>query len=558
MVCCAVAFPRRWRLHRSVMVLHDAQPQQRVPKWLDAARGDRAVLATVVVALVTVIGLAIRLVIADSALVGDEVSTYWVVTTHTAHGVISTVHGDAEITPPLNFLAAWVTTQLGHAPLLVRAPSLIAGTASIPLVYLLGLRTVGRPAAVVASVLTALSPFMIVFSAEARGYGLMMFLVVGSTLAMLLAIDDHRSRWWILYAVCSCAAAYTHYTSVFPLAAQLVWLTWYHPEARKPALFANLAALAAFLPWTTGLVNDLHPASEIFSVFGAHDAHAFLGNVGKWSTGAYYGGVSLRDLPGPPALVLRALAVIIAAAAVATAWVFHRPRRRRGRGDHRLVLVLALLVSAPVCEVILALFGPNLLLTRNLAPSWPALALCCAALLTAAGPRLRMVTVLLAVASFVIGAGRMLEVQYQRPDYEGAADLVVDRAAPGDVVIDATKPFSSGPVSPLDVTLHGRGSVRVLRVGSRPPFVPMADAIDQAVASVRHGRIFVVGTTYFRVDRSLGRRLERPGAVPSALPARFHAQTRAFPGRFGVLVSIYADVRDGHAARGPTTRSRAP
>ena len=42
----------------------------------------------------------------------------------------------AEITPPLSFLLIWLTSRAGHSPELLRLPSLIAGTATIPVVYL--------------------------------------------------------------------------------------------------------------------------------------------------------------------------------------------------------------------------------------------------------------------------------------------------------------------------------------------------------------------------------------------------------------------------------------
>ena len=74
----------------------------------------------------------------------------------------------AEITPPLSFLLTWLTTRLGESPELVRLPALVAGIAAIPLVYLLGVLTVGRRAALLGATLTALSPFMIFYSAEAR------------------------------------------------------------------------------------------------------------------------------------------------------------------------------------------------------------------------------------------------------------------------------------------------------------------------------------------------------------------------------------------------------
>ena len=121
---------------------------------------------------------------------------------------------------------------------------MIAGTATIPLVYLLGLRTVGRRAALVATAATALAPFMVYYSAEARAYGVMILAVRVSTLAMLLALDTGRARWWVVYAVAACAAVYSHYTCVFVLGAQWVWVMWAHPEARRAAVIATAAAAA--------------------------------------------------------------------------------------------------------------------------------------------------------------------------------------------------------------------------------------------------------------------------------------------------------------------------
>ena len=196
------------------------------------------------------------------------------------------MHSNAEITPPLYFAASWLTTQIGHSPELVRAPSLVAGAASIPLIYLLGLRTVGRPAALVATALTTFSPFMIYYSAEARGYALMMALVLLSTLAMLIAVENGRARWWVVYAVASCAAVYTHYTAVFALGAQFLWLLWAHPEARRFALLANLGALVAFLPWTTGVINDYNsPTRKILSSLSPFNADAVRVSLEGWAIG---------------------------------------------------------------------------------------------------------------------------------------------------------------------------------------------------------------------------------------------------------------------------------
>ena len=263
-----------------------------------------------IVAALTVIGVALRLVVARQSLFGDEISTHWIVSGNDLPGVVSTVHTDAEITPPLYFVASWLATRIDLTPELLRAPSLIAGAAAIPLVYALGLRTVGRRAALVATALTALSPFMIFYSAEARGYELMVVLVLLSTLALLAAIDGRRTLWWVAYAVCACAAVYTHYTAVFALAGQLLWALWAHPEARRPALVASVAAAVAFLPWLSGLRGDLNSTTtEILSLLQPFELRWIRTSVTHWAIGHPFAGegTGLRDLPGVPGLVLFAL-----------------------------------------------------------------------------------------------------------------------------------------------------------------------------------------------------------------------------------------------------------
>jgi dolichyl-phosphate-mannose-protein mannosyltransferase len=483
-----------------------------------------------IVAALTALGVALRVAVADQSIFADEVSTYWIVASHSLADVISIVHTDSEITPPLYFVATWLTTRIDLAPELLRAPSLVAGAAAIPLVYVLGLRTVGRRAALVAAALTTLSPFMVYYSAEARGYQLMIVLVVLSTLAMLAAVDSGRTRWWVVYGACTCAAVYTHYTSVFALAGQLAWLLWAHPEARRPALIASAAAVVAFLPWLSGLRGDLNSTTtDILSELQPFTLDFVRISLTHWAVGYPYATETtrLRELPGEPALALLALALGIAAAGLIArrAWRHWRP-------DRRLVLVIVLALSVPVGEAIASAIGSNLLGTRNLAASWPAYALCLSAFLVAAGRRLGIVAAALAIAGFAIGAARMLDPDFRRPDFQAVAGFVDRNAAPGDVLVDGAPLGPQGVITPLDATLDrpgrrfylGRGHVEYdpFRILSLAP--PTAEVIDEAVAAADGRRLFVVlpegspaypetvealGAAYRRVD---GRRYA--GIVP--------------------------------------------
>ena len=102
-------------------------------------------------------------------------------------------------------------------------PSLLAGVATVPLVYVLGRADGGRAAALAGTALFALSPFAIFYASEARAYALMTLLVVLSTLSLLRALETNDRRWWAAFTLLPAAAMYAHYTAVFVLAAQAGW-----------------------------------------------------------------------------------------------------------------------------------------------------------------------------------------------------------------------------------------------------------------------------------------------------------------------------------------------
>jgi uncharacterized membrane protein len=495
-------------------------------------------VAALAVALLTALGVGLRAAVASDSMLADELSTYWIISATGLGDVISTVHSNAEITPPLHFIAAWLATRIDLTPELARAPSVLAGAATIPAVYLLGLRTVGRAAALVAAAIASLAPFMIYYSAEARSYALTMLLVTLSTLAMLNAVDARRTRWWVPYAFCSCAAMYTHYTSVFALGAQLVWLLWAHPEARRAALLANIAAVVAFLPWLSGLRADLNsPTTEILSALSPFDWTHVRAALTHAAVGYPYSSLSLRALPGLPALILLALGVAMGLAGLARAALAAGPRAWLARADRRILLVFALALSVPVAEMLVSAVGTNLFSARNLAASWPAFALCLGALLIAAGPRLRLVAAPLAVAGLAIGAAKMLDETYSRPKYDKVAQFIESKAEAEDVVVDGAV-LSPGPYTPLEVAL--RGPHRVFRfqapVQRDRPFgvfdrsIPEAEVVPRALAAAGKGSVFVVSVRGHQVPDT------------SRFPARYRvAESRTYPGTDDLRVQVWSD-----------------
>jgi Dolichyl-phosphate-mannose-protein mannosyltransferase len=529
------------------------QPGRQAPEPAQASAGLRGAVqgfeVPLLVGLITLVGGALRVASVGQPLYGDELSTHWVVSEHGFFDVLSVVHANWEITPPLYFLLSWLTTLPDVTPELLRLPSLLAGIAAIPLVYQLGERTVGRPAAVVATALTALSPFMIFYSTEARSYQLLIVLVLLSTIALLAAIADGRARRWIAYGAFSCAAMYTHYTGAYALLGQFLWVLWAYPHARRSALLANVGAVIAYLPWFSGLRKDLSsPTTDILSALSPFTADSVRISLQHWSVGHpfAYPGTGMRDLPGELALLMFAGGVVIALAGLLRSTVHVSRRLHAATPNRRVVLILVLAVSVPVGEALTSAVGDDVFGTRNLAASWPAFGLALGALLAAAGPRLRFAAVALVLGAFAIGAAKMIEAPFQRPAFDAAADFIDREAAPGDVVLDAVVfGVTPGPLSSLDAELDG--SISVFRVGAplqrERPFtvddriIPTDEAVQRAVNRANGRRLFLVSVG---PDTPLLLSLVRE-VVAAALPADYRRVTaRSYPGIVNLDVVVYA------------------
>lgn len=519
------------------------------------ARGSWWPLAAL--AVLSVAGVVFRIIMAGQSLVADELSTYWISATHGLGGVLKLLYSvgpiqHAEITPPLYFVLAWLTSQLGHTPELLRLPSLLAGVLTIPVVYLLGLRAVGRRAALLAGAVTAVAPFTVYFSTDARAYAVMMLALTVSTLCMLLAVDTGRARWWVLYAVAACAAFYSHYTCAFVLGAQWVWVMWAHPAARRAALIATAAAAAGVLPWLPGLVRDYQsPTVKILNALSPFSVGDLRTDLAHWVIGyPETVGAGLRRLPGAPALVLGALAAAIGLAGLIRAIAQRRLRWRPAQVDRRVVLVVGLAVVTPAAEVVLGAAGHSLLSPRDMAASWPFLVLSGAAVLDLWEPRIAMLGAALALAALLLGTVKMLGGAAQRPDYRAAARDLIAHVRPGDIVIDETGTLSPGPLTGLDLALTR--SLPLIRADapaerSHPftfadPVVPLQSAVDEAVRRAHGHRVWLV-SNQFTTEVNVGN-----AALASRFaPAQAHfangyhlTAEHAYPGIGSTLVQVYS------------------
>jgi mannosyltransferase len=164
--------------------------------------------------------------------------------------------------PPLYYLLlhAW-TNVLGASDVAVRALSASFAIATLPLVWLAGLRLGGRRVAVAALVLFAASPFACRFATEARMYSLLGLLGVAGYLLLLRFMERRSLGAGAGLAVTTGLLLLTHYWAIYLVATVSLMLIVRAWRLREWKALAPLAAMAAggvlFVPWLPDFAYQL-------------------------------------------------------------------------------------------------------------------------------------------------------------------------------------------------------------------------------------------------------------------------------------------------------------
>jgi uncharacterized membrane protein len=183
---------------------------------LDLRKGTR-----IKVAAVTVAALALRLFgVGRQGLWFDEAYSIFVAKLPFAFSfevlVADGVH------PPLYYLIQRIALPLGEGEAAVRMPAMLFGLIAIPLMFMLGNLLAGERTGLIAATLTALSPFHIWYSQEARMYSALMMLSILCMLAYVRLLRSDRSRGIeAIFVVVSGLAYLSHYFALFLPLVQL-------------------------------------------------------------------------------------------------------------------------------------------------------------------------------------------------------------------------------------------------------------------------------------------------------------------------------------------------
>lgn len=122
----------------------------------------------------------------------------------------------ADVHPPLYYwLSKLWAAPLAYSPAGIRSFSVLMGIATIGSMIYIGRRMFNYRAGLLAAAITALSPFAIEYSQEARMYALFGFLMLWAMWFFYRALQTDERKYWIAWGICAGLSFYTHYLSLF-------------------------------------------------------------------------------------------------------------------------------------------------------------------------------------------------------------------------------------------------------------------------------------------------------------------------------------------------------
>jgi mannosyltransferase len=218
---------------RTELVPARRQRGPRVDVW------HRLIASWVPVATLTAIGAAVRFTGLGQSFWIDEVITVQLVSGPLVDMLRSLP--DAESTPPLYYVLAWIWSRVAGADEVgLRSLSALFGTLTIPVCYAAARTLLSHRVGVIVAALAAVSPLLVWYSQEARAYGLFVLLGALTFLFFAQALAEASPRRLALWAGASSLMLLTHYFGIFLVTAEGSILLYRH---RSRAVWAATGAI---------------------------------------------------------------------------------------------------------------------------------------------------------------------------------------------------------------------------------------------------------------------------------------------------------------------------
>ncbi len=264
------------------------------------------------------------------------------------------------------FLHLWI--HLGKSEVMLRFPSVLFATATIPIIFLLSTKLAGRMSGLIAALLVSINMFHLQWSQETRGYAMLVFLVSLASWLFVRCVEAPSLSRWTVYSLVCTAAVYVHLYALLVVLAHglslfllrprnIPWRGWLFSGALLGVLTSPLLYLISVRAKAPMFPLDWLPRLSPYLLYKS--AHQMSGNP-------HYEGVKGGDL-----LLLLAF-ILCLLASLAALECFHQCHRSMDLW--RAGLPLCWLVLPPTLMFFQSLAQP-MFVYRYLLVSLPAMAL---------------------------------------------------------------------------------------------------------------------------------------------------------------------------------------
>jgi uncharacterized membrane protein len=326
---------------------------------------------------------------------------------------------------PLYFLVLrpWLNL-VGQSEFSLRFWSVLFGVLAVPLIYRLSRRLFpgDTGVAVVAALLTALSPYLVWYSQEGKMYAGVVALILLSMDRFLAALQKGSWHRWLIYILVTAAALYSHLIAALIIPVQVfVFLLFFRqiqPDRRRACLLSLGALMVPYLPllaWQMPMLRDVGqtgypfvPLPEMVMSLMANYTLGVLQEATPWSA-----------------------ALFVALLAASGLFLFEGPSRRRS------IAVLVTWLLLPVIGFFLVTISRPMFTARYLIFVLPALLLLLAAGIAAVWRRSRIIGgILLALVLATGASGLWLQARTPvKADFRAATRYVANRMGDEDMIL---------------------------------------------------------------------------------------------------------------------------
>lgn len=170
---------------------------------------------------------------------------------------------------PLHYpiLSVWYR-MVGDDFIHYRLFSVLVFLLTLPFLFLLAKELfASKQAGWLAVSLYAVSPFIHYFAQEARYYILWAFLLVAIHYFLLKAVNNHKTKWWILYVVFSVLSLYASILSGIMLFEHLLFVMILKKKSRLKFLLVLIVIFLLYSPWFFYVFAN---RNEVFAALAWH------------------------------------------------------------------------------------------------------------------------------------------------------------------------------------------------------------------------------------------------------------------------------------------------